>query len=304
MKEKPYIYTLSDPTTGEVRYVGKSNNPKKRLNDHIHSCHKKSTHKNNWIKSLIRESKKPILIIIDEVPIDNWQFWEMFWISKYKEDGHDLTNHDRGGNGTTEHNYNTIEKMKIRHKEFPNYNRSGGNLKKPLDKDQLYKLYITDNLSIPEMSNIMNISETTIFRNLKEYNITKDESIWKKQCASNPKKPVLQYDLQGNLIKEWETPISVFNSLKIKPERCCRGLLKTTGGFIWRYKNEWIDLGLDKLDRSTLRSVYQYDKINNLIGEFKSIKEASDKSGVNSGNIGDCCVGRLKSAGGFIWKYK
>ena len=82
------------------------------------------------------------------------------------------------------------------------------------------------------------------------------------------------------------------------------GRMKTCHGFIWRYKDSWFDLGLDKLDRSTLRAVSQYSKDGILLNEFKSIKEASVTCSVNDGNIGDCCVGRLKSAGGFIWKYK
>ena len=53
-------------------------------------------------------------------------------------------------------------------------------------------------------------------------------------------KPVLQYDLNGNLIKEW---ISVndagrngFNQGNVAA--CCRGERKTHKDCIWRYKNE------------------------------------------------------------------
>ena len=50
--------------------------------------------------------------------------------------------------------------------------------------------------------------------------------------------------VQGNLIKEWKSARTVQNELKIKPEKCCRGISKTAKGYIWRYKNEWFDLGL------------------------------------------------------------
>ena len=51
-------------------------------------------------------------------------------------------------------------------------------------------------------------------------------------------KTVLQYDLNGNLIKEWksvaECGINGYNYGNVAA--CCRGELKTYKGFIWRYK--------------------------------------------------------------------
>ena len=41
-------------------------------------------------------------------------------------------------------------------------------------------------------------------RSLKEYEIEKDKSVWIKQVATVPKKIVFQYDLEGNLLKEWD----------------------------------------------------------------------------------------------------
>lgn len=297
-----FIYGLCDPNTNEIRYIGKSNSPKKRILDHIYSCNESITHKNNWIKSLLKENKKPILKIIDQVPIIDWQMWETFYIKKYREDGHNLTNHSDGGNGTTEHSYNTIEKMKLRHKLFPNYNRSGNNLKQPIDKDLLYQLYIVDNLSIPKISEKLQCSEKKVFDNLKDYSIKKDKRVWKKQCASNDKKIVLQYDLSGELIKEWNSLKSASKFYKnTNISSCCRGDAVTASGFIWRYKHEFIDIDLNKLNYQK-RKVSQYDLQGNFIRSFDSIKEAS-LNGFNEGNIQDCCVGRLKSSKGFIWRY-
>ncbi|HEY5587376.1 MAG TPA: hypothetical protein VIK86_00310 [Candidatus Paceibacterota bacterium] len=53
---------------------------------------------------------------------------------------------------------------------------------------------------------------------------------------------ILQYDLQYNFIKEWDSVISIVKALN-KPNlqasvgRCCKGYLHQTGGFIWKYKN-------------------------------------------------------------------
>jgi hypothetical protein len=52
-------------------------------------------------------------------------------------------------------------------------------------------------------------------------------------------KPLLQYDLNGNFIKEWSSGTEVKQILKINSSNipaCCRGKKKTVGGFIWKYK--------------------------------------------------------------------
>jgi len=46
------------------------------------------------------------------------------------------------------------------------------------------------------------------------------------------------------------------------------------------------------------------NKNGELIKEFNSIKEAADYIGKDTGNICQCCKGKLKTAYGFVWKYK
>ena len=52
------------------------------------------------------------------------------------------------------------------------------------------------------------------------------------------RKKVLQYTLDGKLIKEWESTMDVYRELNLNCRNCCRGLTKTAGGFKWKYKNE------------------------------------------------------------------
>lgn len=52
-------------------------------------------------------------------------------------------------------------------------------------------------------------------------------------------KPVIQYDLQGNFIKEWEYISLASKELDIclsSIGQCCKGKLKKAGGFVWKYK--------------------------------------------------------------------
>ena len=99
MISKTYIYTLSDHN-GNVRYVGKSDNPTKRLWTHISESKKGfDNHKHRWMRWLLKNENFPILDIIDEVFVDDWRFWESYWIEQFKAWGFKLTNSTKGGDG-------------------------------------------------------------------------------------------------------------------------------------------------------------------------------------------------------------
>lgn len=54
-------------------------------------------------------------------------------------------------------------------------------------------------------------------------------------------KPVLQYDLNGNFIKEWPSVKEIQRQLgfyHVNIELCCKGILKTSKNYIWKYKDE------------------------------------------------------------------
>lgn len=91
-----FIYGLSDPRDPDnIRYIGKSNDPKNRLFEHISRINCKlqsNTHKNNWIRSLLKNNLKPKQIILAEVPIEDWKWWEKYYYETYLSYGNDLTN--------------------------------------------------------------------------------------------------------------------------------------------------------------------------------------------------------------------
>jgi len=80
-----------------------------------------------------------------------------------------------------------------------------------------------------------------------------------------------------------------------------RGKYTNTEGHKKRYE----DLEERKKCAIKLRKkVGQYDLENNLIQEFESAREASRQLNIDCGSISKCCLGKNKSAGGYIWKYK
>jgi hypothetical protein len=61
----------------------------------------------------------------------------------------------------------------------------------------------------------------------------------KKKMGNNQKLPILQYDLQGNFIKEWDGIIDATKAVgkhSTNIMRCCQGKFKQAYGFIWKYK--------------------------------------------------------------------
>lgn len=102
MDNTVFIYTLSDPKTGLVRYVGKTTNLKQRLFDH--TCNykdptKRVNHRFCWINSLKKEGLMPVMEVLEETTIELWQEAETFWISSLKFLGLDLVNSNSGGVG-------------------------------------------------------------------------------------------------------------------------------------------------------------------------------------------------------------
>lgn len=159
-----------------------------------------------------------------------------------------------------------------------------------------------------------------------------------KQSKSSPRrKKILQYDLNGNFIKEWDCMKDVERELNISTGdlTCClKGKQLSAGKFQWRkwelnyplIINSYIKpkRSLEsKLKQSIklkgkikpkdfgkhrYKPILQLDKENNIINEFKSIRNASQLFDVNinkiESNICACLKNKQKTAYGYKWKYK
>lgn len=102
------IYMLICPIDDKVKYVGKSNSPEKRLKDHRLDFRCMDLHKAMWMRLLNSKGQKPILVILDEVSIHDWKFWEDWWCQYFKSFGYTLFN-KRSKNGLTYANVKTFK---------------------------------------------------------------------------------------------------------------------------------------------------------------------------------------------------
>ena len=97
---KTLIYTLEDPLTGEIRYIGKTiRTLAQRMTSHIYSIKKENNHRSKWIKSLLNEGRKPVIKVLEECNWSDSQDLEIYWISQFKQWGFNLVNATEGGEG-------------------------------------------------------------------------------------------------------------------------------------------------------------------------------------------------------------
>lgn len=93
-----YIYGLTDPRTGgEVRYIGKSKDLKRRLRHHIFMARteRENTYKARWIRKLLDQGLKPDIVILMTTDSEHWEEDERRLIAE----GTNLTNTSAGGDG-------------------------------------------------------------------------------------------------------------------------------------------------------------------------------------------------------------
>lgn len=199
--KKYYIYTLSKD--GLIFYIGKTLNLDKRLANH------KITYGNNIL-----------LEVLDETT--NWKSEEIFWIEQFKQWGFNLKNKNNGGGGR---DYQTEEiKIKIGKNQPKTKNRNlETNIKIGLSHKGLKKKPCSD-----ERKN-----------KISKSNKGKQFNLGKKYNTITFKK-VIQYDLQDNFIKEWNSVKEILYYMnEIKKDsiyKCLCGKLKTAYEFKWKYK--------------------------------------------------------------------
>lgn len=96
-KDTFYIYHLSCPITGEIRYVGATVNPTKRNTGHCDDAKRRENSCAVWVKSLLDQNLRPVMTVIETASADNWQAQERFWINHFRKLGCELTNTAEGG---------------------------------------------------------------------------------------------------------------------------------------------------------------------------------------------------------------
>jgi predicted GIY-YIG superfamily endonuclease len=119
-------------------------------------------------------------------------------------------------------------------------------------------------------------------------------------------KPVIQFDCNGNelcrflSVSEAETSTNICYS---QISECCCNKRKTAGGYIWQYADGFTAISQWHFDARTRRKIKQLTMDRQLINIFPNSAEAKRVTGVCDTSIIRCCHGKLKTAGGYIWRF-
>lgn len=126
--------------------------------------------------------------------------------------------------------------------------------------------------------------------------------------ATHAFKQVLQYDLEGNFIKLWEsiTEASIKCNINLKSiSNACNQITNYSSGYYWlKYKKDTEILNYISFPPHRGKSVYQLDLNDNMVKEWKTIKELLNTTKWNKNIIKKCIRGEKESAYGFKWKLK
>jgi hypothetical protein len=190
-----YIYTLIDPETKKVRYVGKTINPKKRLSDHISESHRIKNYRCNWIKSLLNKGLKPIIEIVEICSLINFEEREAYHIGLYNFS--ELTNSDEGGQGNKNRRRELVENSNYKNKKVYQYSLNGE--------------FIKDYKSVREASRQLSITHANITRccnkivkHASGFIFSYKEEVFEPILRPNAIKiPIVEIDSEGGVINEW-----------------------------------------------------------------------------------------------------
>lgn len=219
------VYTLTDPRDKLIKYLGVTYRPKRRLYEHLNSD--ENTIKGTWIKKLKSLNLKPIYDEIDVTDSDNYVWVEQYWISQLKSWGFPLKNMTDGGDGSYgvipwnkglvgvfKHSEESKKKMSEYRKEHTNGINNG------------FYGKTHSNIVKQKLSDRMKGSK---WDDLRRGKLSGD---------NNPNsKKVYCYDLDGNLIKIYDTGISTkvdgFNPNLVS--KVCRKKMLTHKGYVFSF---------------------------------------------------------------------
>jgi group I intron endonuclease len=94
-----FIYSLSHPNTGEIRYIGKTGQSiAKRMIGHKYHSKGMNTPINCWLRSLFEQDLEPVIDILETCHKDDIDRLEILYI-KYGKELYNLLNLTDGGTG-------------------------------------------------------------------------------------------------------------------------------------------------------------------------------------------------------------
>lgn len=122
--------------------------------------------------------------------------------------------------------------------------------------------------------------------------------------TKNHNSAVCQYTLSGEFVNKYDSINEAIERTGLTGVSCaCRKHTKA-GNWLWAYDGENIVLyEFPKYNHPSNRGVDMFSKNGEYVMSFISMGEAERYTNVSQSNISVCCRGKVKSAGGYRWRY-
>jgi hypothetical protein len=256
---KYFIYTLADPISNEVKYIGKTKNLKDRFQRHMN----------------------PSMELLDEGDENDIDSLEVYWISQFKAWGFKLKNLTEGGQNPTPKG----SRLKERHIN---------NMKKSSPTKKIVTQYTIGNIFVAEYESISEAERQTKFRHISDccngkrkkcgeyYFRFKDnyypyvertdywtgahhseESVEKMKMNHPFRKVICQYNIEDDkLIGEYESSHDVERITGLSRShviKCCKGIqnYNSVGGYYFRFKENYFPFIKQYASMGVLRKKYK-----------------------------------------------
>lgn len=158
-------------------------------------------------------------------------------------------------------------------------------------------------LSIIEISEVLGTTRTVIRDRIYNSKLYSEEEARQRGVGRMKKakgKPIIQLDLEGNFIDYFNSGKEAEEKLGFSRKAISNALRRngSSNGYLWKYANE------EAKDKNYKKTIIQkISKDGQLLETYSSVKEASEKESISLTGIYSACIGKQKTAGGYIWKY-
>jgi hypothetical protein len=183
-----------------------------------------NSRKSNHIKTY---GSQIIYTIIDEINSFNrkdWGLFETYWIEQFIAWGFDVVNKNKKGGGGP---------------EFFSQESKDKKSKSMLGKTHTQETKLKISQSSKGKTHTKE-TKSKISKSKKGKRINCNRTLHHKNILKEIKSiPIIQYDINGNFIKEWTSTQEAANSYNIQKRHICNALngrSQTSNGFIWKYK--------------------------------------------------------------------
>lgn len=275
------IYKIENLINGKV-YIGKSIDIDNRIRNHKSESFNPIS--NSYDTAIHRAIRKYgvdnfSFEVIEECNRDDLNEKEQYWIDYY----------------------NTFKQ---------GYNMTlGGEGRPMIDASRIYDLWDIG-LSIAEISENTGHTKYTIILILKEYDKYNNKESYKrgrKNTVKKTGKSILQYDLFGNFINQYQSIAEASKNTGIKRTNitnCLRGHQLSAGDYQWIYDGENEPKCYNAQSTNKQRLIVQCDLHGNYIKIYPSAIDAARAVGLKqSTSIIKCCKNKQETSAGFKWQY-